>query len=137
MEAKSSCLGAHLGVQWSVFFALTCILEFRPLSAFASGFVHSRINLCIFFQVLHTAAKQELPIVPAGIIVANTFTSVSDMLDSVFPIFAYEFLKKRFLRLKWRNIDHIPKITVPMIMLSSVHDEIVPASHMLRLKVTH
>eukprot|EP00658_Telonema_sp_P-2_P078512 TRINITY_DN7366_c0_g1_i2.p1 TRINITY_DN7366_c0_g1~~TRINITY_DN7366_c0_g1_i2.p1 ORF type:complete len:326 (-),score=67.60 TRINITY_DN7366_c0_g1_i2:398-1375(-) len=76
---------------------------------------------------------------PAGVIIENTFTCIEEMVGSVFPPLGWAvkwspFLRDRCLRLKWRSIDAIGEIELPILMLSSTEDEIVPAAHMTRLK---
>lgn len=68
-------------------------------------------------------------------IIENSFTCIEEMVDHMFPFFKpLGALKQRLLRLKWRSIDVIHLIDVPLLMLSSDKDEIVPNSHMHRLK---
>jgi len=76
----------------------------------------------------------KLPLQPAGIIIENSFTSIADMLDSLFPFLAFSILKKNFLRLKWETEKTISQIKVPILFLSGEKDELVPAGHMTRLK---
>eukprot|EP00618_Florenciella_parvula_P037025 CAMPEP_0119501300 /NCGR_PEP_ID=MMETSP1344-20130328/23180_1 /TAXON_ID=236787 /ORGANISM="Florenciella parvula, Strain CCMP2471" /LENGTH=327 /DNA_ID=CAMNT_0007537457 /DNA_START=1 /DNA_END=984 /DNA_ORIENTATION=+ len=70
---------------------------------------------------------------PSCVIVENSFTSISDMVDCKFPFLNIPFFKEQFLRLQWRSIDKVGKITMPMLFLASVQDEIVPFEHMQKL----
>lgn len=70
---------------------------------------------------------------PAALIVGNTFTSIPDLLDSVYPWLAWPVVKDRLLRLAWKSIEHIAQVQVPIMFIVSSHDEIVPASHTQRL----
>jgi pimeloyl-ACP methyl ester carboxylesterase len=68
-----------------------------------------------------------------GVIVENTFTSISDMVGSVFPLLNVDILKKYFLRLKWDTAKALCGVRIPIMLVSGLQDEIVPASHMASL----
>ena len=73
-----------------------------------------------------------------AMVVENTFTSIPDMAKKMFPILS-PFLSPAspipfFIRDKWRSIDKIPKIKVPILMLASEKDEMVPFAHMQQLR---
>jgi fermentation-respiration switch protein FrsA (DUF1100 family) len=52
------------------------------------------------------------------------------MIDSKFPVFRYiKFLSKNH----WKSIDRVPLITKPVLYISSLKDEIVPAGQMKQL----
>lgn len=85
---------------------------------------------------IHVAAQLEtmkLEHPPSCVIIENSFTSISDLVGFLFPYLNIPFFKEQFLRLRWKSIDHVGKITVPMLFLASVHDEIVPFQHMKQL----
>jgi len=72
-----------------------------------------------------------------GIIIENTFTSIKDMVITLYP---QNWLPYRYLvRLpfvlwnKWENSRVIREITTPILFLSSRNDEIVPQEQMLEL----
>jgi len=67
----------------------------------------------------------------AGIILENTFASISHMVDVLFPLLG--FAKHAILRMKWDSITKIAKITQPILFLSGAQDEIVPSSQMALL----
>ncbi|KAL4508029.1 hypothetical protein ABPG72_021402 [Tetrahymena utriculariae] len=79
------------------------------------------------------SASLKLPVnfTLAGIIVENTFTSISDMVDVIFS--KLKFLKGLVLRNYWPSIERIPKIKQPMLFIKSELDELVPPAHMQRL----
>mmetsp|Transcript_2031 Transcript_2031/g.4500 ORF Transcript_2031/g.4500 Transcript_2031/m.4500 type:complete len:302 (-) Transcript_2031:403-1308(-) len=82
-----------------------------------------------------TAAHQEEVV---ALIVENTFTSVEDMVSRVLPplgLFMGQGKPLNFLVTnKWRNLEEIKKIKkVPMLMMVSLQDEMVPASQMFQL----
>lgn len=83
-----------------------------------------------FASLLSSRGDQRLK----GVIVENTFTSISDMVGSVFPPLNFEILKKYFLRLKWDTASVMHAIKMPIMLVSGLKDEIVPASHMAALK---
>lgn len=61
------------------------------------------------------------------------------MVDHMFPFFnVWPWLKKRLLRLKWRSVDSIANIKLPLLLMTSVKDEIVPTvlMHDLRKAAT-
>jgi len=71
---------------------------------------------------------------PQGIILENTFVSISALVDSLFPIVAFKSLKDRFLRLRWYSIDRIPDVEVPFLFISGQKDELIPTWHMEALR---
>jgi abhydrolase domain-containing protein 13 len=68
----------------------------------------------------------------AGVILENTFTSISDLVDRLLPFVAP--FKKYLLRLKWKSIEFIANIKAPIFFISGLKDEIVHPSLMLALK---
>ncbi|KAF8283547.1 putative Serine peptidase, Clan SC, Family S09X [Trypanosoma cruzi] len=84
----------------------------------------------------------------AGVIIENTFTSISDMASVLvrailrqfltsyteifFSVFDY-YMKPLCLRIGWKNIDLVKRIRVPLLFLSGKSDELVPPSQMQRL----
>jgi len=68
----------------------------------------------------------------AGVIVENTFLSISKMVDSIFPILTP--FKRVLLRIGWDNSSIINKLRkTPILFLAGDDDEIVPHSHMISL----
>jgi len=66
-----------------------------------------------------------------GLIVENTFTSISDLVDFLFPFLAY--IKKWVLRLSWDSKTRIKNVTIPILFLSAIQDEVIPWYHMQNL----
>ena len=64
----------------------------------------------------------------AAIIVENTFTSISCMVDKLMP-FAKSF-KHLILRISWDSASKISTLTQPILFFSGDADELVPPSHM-------
>lgn len=69
---------------------------------------------------------------PCGLILENTFSSMSDLVTTLFPFLTpVRFL---LLRMRWNTswrLGHISK--TPVLMLSSTMDEVIDRSHMQRL----
>lgn len=62
-----------------------------------------------------------------GIILENTFTSISDMVDSLF--YLVSFFKYFILRIDWDTKALVSTIKLPMLIITGDKDEIVPAMH--------
>jgi abhydrolase domain-containing protein 13 len=71
-----------------------------------------------------------------GIMVENTFTSISDMVDVIFPPLLTAPLKHFLLRIGW-NSAHIVandlRGRIPILFLAGAKDQLVPHPHMLKL----
>ncbi|KAK4529465.1 hypothetical protein CCYA_CCYA01G0322 [Cyanidiococcus yangmingshanensis] len=63
-----------------------------------------------------------------GVIVENTFTSVNDMIDVVFPR-GLRWLK-RLNRNQWNSLALVSKIRPPVLFISGRQDELVPPAQM-------
>jgi fermentation-respiration switch protein FrsA (DUF1100 family) len=66
-----------------------------------------------------------------GIIVENTFTSISKMVDQLMPAIAP--LKFLVLRMDWNSEKIAPKLKTPILYLAGEKDELVPHSQMTDL----
>ncbi|GLC33820.1 hypothetical protein PLESTB_000508200 [Pleodorina starrii] len=84
---------------------------------------------------VHLAAEQQQLV--QALVVENTFTGVQDMVARVVPPLSLLIGSGRpcnfLVTNKWSNIEIIPRIKLPMLMMVSLRDEMVPASQMLRL----
>jgi len=67
----------------------------------------------------------------AGVILENTFTSISDMVDIIFPKLAK--LKSLLLRNHWNTKDRIQMLKIPMLFILGLKDELIPTTQMLQL----
>lgn len=67
----------------------------------------------------------------AGAIIENTFTSIPDMVDVLFPPVA--FLKMIVLRNFWYSDQEIKRVKAPMLFIKAVNDELIPATQMNQL----
>jgi hypothetical protein len=59
-----------------------------------------------------------------GLIIENTFTSISAMADILFP-YVYYF-KHLILRIGWNNDNIVPTLNLPIFYITGDKDEIVP-----------
>ena len=68
----------------------------------------------------------------AGIVLENTFTSIRKLIPTAFPLAKY---LSRLCHQLWPSDETLPKITkdIPILFLSGLKDEIVPASMMKAL----
>eukprot|EP00667_Euglena_gracilis_P014990 EG_transcript_15556 len=99
---------------------------------------------------LHLAATATHPV--AGVIVENTFTSISAMVDVLWveyvkpnvrpivyqtltPLALYCF-KPIILHIDWNSLQVVPTIAIPILFLSGKRDELIPPAQMHRLYVS-
>ncbi|CAJ2649932.1 unnamed protein product [Trifolium pratense] len=78
----------------------------------------------------------------AGLILENTFTSILDMAGVLLPVLKYFIggtgskglkILNFVVRSPWNTIDVVGEIKQPILFLSGLQDEMVPASHMQML----
>lgn len=62
-----------------------------------------------------------------GVILENTFTSVSDMAEPLWTPLGYI---KALFKGQWNSVDRIGKISCPLLFVSGLADELVPAEMM-------
>lgn len=62
-----------------------------------------------------------------GLILENTFTSISDIVDDLLTVISY--FKWIVLRIGWDTNSLIKTIKMPILVIGSVEDEIVPSRH--------
>jgi abhydrolase domain-containing protein 13 len=85
----------------------------------------------VAFHLAQVCQRQQIPI--AGIIVENTFLSISAMVDALMPKIIV-LLKPLVLRMKWDSESIVPTLkNTPVLYLSGSKDELVPANHMTKL----
>lgn len=118
--------------------ALDWLLEAAPASEQHPAWDPSfdRDNIFVFGRSLGGAVAVSLASDPRygglfrGLILENTFTSIPDMVDVVFPIFKpLKFLCTEI----WPSSQRIPSVQHPILFLSSSKDELVPPAHLERL----
>lgn len=66
-----------------------------------------------------------------GLIVENTFTSLSELIDKIFPFLKH--IKSYLLKNHWPSINRINEIKTPMLFYMSGKDELIPLAHMEKL----
>jgi abhydrolase domain-containing protein 13 len=85
----------------------------------------------VAFHLAQVCQRKRIPI--AGIIVENTFLSISAMVDALMPKIIV-MLKPLVLRMKWDSESIVPTLKdTPILYLSGSKDELVPANHMTKL----
>jgi pimeloyl-ACP methyl ester carboxylesterase len=83
----------------------------------------------VSFHLAQYAQQNGLPL--AGVIVENTFLSISAMVDHLMPYIAP--LKGLVLRIGWNSYRIAPRIQIPILYLSGGADQLVPPKHMREL----
>ncbi|ETP52466.1 hypothetical protein, variant 1 [Phytophthora nicotianae P10297] len=68
----------------------------------------------------------------AAVVLENTFLSISAMVDALMPFLSY--VKPLVLRMDWNNERAIQKIKQPILFIAGMQDELVPHSHMEKLR---
>ena len=68
----------------------------------------------------------------AAVILENTFLSISAMVDALMPFLTY--VKFLVLRIDWNSELAIQKIQQPILFIAGMQDELVPHSHMEKLR---
>ena len=67
----------------------------------------------------------------AGVLVENTFVSISTMVDHLMPYVSP--FKSLILRIGWNSGEIAPTINIPSMYLAGAQDTLVPHSHMVEL----
>jgi abhydrolase domain-containing protein 13 len=71
-----------------------------------------------------------------GLILENTFTCISDMVDRLFP--SLRWVKNFVLKIHWPTIERLKTLeAVPTMFISGGADELIPADHMKRNFLAH
>ena len=83
----------------------------------------------VAFHLARYAEQNSIPL--AGILVENTFLSISSMVDALMPFVAP--LKPLVLTLDWNSGKIAPQLRVPVLYLAGKEDELVPPYHMQEL----
>ncbi|CAI5714460.1 unnamed protein product [Hyaloperonospora brassicae] len=68
----------------------------------------------------------------AAVILENTFLSISAMVDALMPFLTY--VKFLVLRMDWNSELAIQKVQQPILFIAGMQDELVPHSHMEKLR---
>ena len=84
----------------------------------------------VAFHMAEHGQKSQFPLL-AGLIVENTFLSISEMVDHLMPYVAP--FKMLILRMNWNSGKIASTIRIPTLFLAGAKDTLVPHSHMLEL----
>jgi pimeloyl-ACP methyl ester carboxylesterase len=83
----------------------------------------------VAFHLAEYAQRQQIPL--AGVIVENTFLSISHMVDHLMPFLTP--IKAFVLKIGWNSANIVPHLSAPILYLAGSADQIVPHPHMLQL----
>jgi abhydrolase domain-containing protein 13 len=108
--------------------------------AHAHGGIHSEkiflfgrsLGGSVALHLAQDALQRNVPF--AGVMVENTFTSISSMVDILLPFLTP--IKRYVLRIGWNSADLMPSLgqsNVPILFLAGAKDELVPHQHMVEL----
>ena len=100
--------------------------EINPNKLFIFG---RSLGGAVGFHLAQYAERKNIPI--AGLIVENTFLSISKMVDCLMPFLT--ILKPLVLRIGWDSEPIASALKMPILYLAGSKDELVPHSHMLEL----
>lgn len=83
-------------------------------------------NIIIFGRSLGGAIAANLAskVEPKGVILESTFTSVKEMVSDVYP-----FVPSALIYFKYETKEYLKDINVPMLVIHSENDDIVPFKH--------
>ena len=84
----------------------------------------------VAFHLAEYAQKSHYPLL-AGLIVENTFLSISEMVNHLMPYVAP--FKMLILRMQWNSGKIASNMRIPTLFLAGAKDTLVPHSHMLEL----
>eukprot|EP00871_Galdieria_phlegrea_P001398 jgi/Galph1/2259/GphlegSOOS_G950.1 len=120
-EGRPSEKGIKLDAHAAFRFARSCeMIDPRQLFLFGRS-----IGGAVVIALAHRFQKEI-----RGIVVENTFTSIDDMIDHVLPVLQwFKFLNRN----KWNSATLVPSLTVPILFLSGLRDELVPPRLMRQL----
>lgn len=62
-----------------------------------------------------------------GLVLENTFTSIDDMVDALFPVLS--LVKSFVLKMHWNTSQILPSLRMPILIVTGDKDEIVPTQH--------
>ncbi|KAL0232913.1 hypothetical protein GEMRC1_011660 [Eukaryota sp. GEM-RC1] len=69
----------------------------------------------------------------AGLVVENTFSSVSELLPAILPGNSAKYIPTMFVRCNFPSIKYVPDLTLPFLVISGDSDELIPPEHSERL----
>lgn len=75
--------------------------------------------------IVQTTTQQNSQNSAAGLILASTFTSISDRAAELYPFLPIRLLSK----FSYNSIERLPNIKIPVLIIHSTEDEIIPFHH--------
>lgn len=69
--------------------------------------------------------SQDLKNNAGGLVLASTFTSISDRASELYPFLPIRWLSRFF----YNSIERLPSIKIPVLIIHSTDDEIIPFTH--------
>jgi pimeloyl-ACP methyl ester carboxylesterase len=75
--------------------------------------------------IAQTTTQQNPQNSAAGLILASTFTSISDRAAELYPFLPIRLLSK----FSYNSIERLPNIKIPVLIIHSTEDEIIPFHH--------
>jgi len=119
--------GLKLDAEAALQFALQQHDTIDPTQIFLFG---RSLGGSVAFHLAGYAVQQGIPL--AGVMVENTFTSVSAMVDKLMPFLTP--LKPFVLKIGWDSARIVPQLkSVPLLFLAGARDELVPHEQMMQL----
>jgi pimeloyl-ACP methyl ester carboxylesterase len=109
--------------------ALQFITGHRKIDRFRVFLYGQSLGGAVAFSLGQYAQHNSIPL--AGIMVENTFLSISHMVDQLMPMVAP--FKALILRIGWNSYEIAPTLKTPILYLAGAADQLVPHSHMLEL----
>ena len=108
-----------------------CLSELKDKIDVTKLFVFGRsLGGAVGFHLALYAEQQQMPL--KGLMVENTFLSISDMVDQVLPFLTP--IKAFVLKLDWNSAKLAPQLKQTSIFyIAGLQDELVPHSHMTTL----
>ncbi|GKY99338.1 hypothetical protein MPSEU_000888800 [Mayamaea pseudoterrestris] len=117
-------LDAQGALQYAVKFADQLEIDASKLFLFGRS-----LGGAVAFDLADYARRENIPL--RGVMVENTFLSISAMVDKLMPFL--KPIKPFVLRLSWDSTKIVPSLNLPILFLAGSKDELVPHEHMQHL----
>ena len=99
------------------------------------GFVYPSVSACTHHNTCSCVALLSIPkSLDVAFFLPLTNMDFHFQVDAKFPVLNVPYFKEFFLRLKWDSATTIARLALPILLLSSNKDEIVPAAQMVKLR---
>jgi hypothetical protein len=110
--------------------AALCFISQHPSIDNSRIFLFGRsLGGAVAFHLAEYAQRQHISV--AGVMVENTFLSISHMVDHLMPFL--KPIKVFVLKIGWNSAKIVPDLTMPILYLAGSGDQLVPHPHMLKL----